>query len=66
MKIFIFKLTKLIDNIKKNMSLFYQTVISIISKPSEKRKDEEILMILAWFINLFKKKAHVFGDVNSG
>lgn len=48
------------------MSNFYQTVISIISKPSEKRKDEEIHMILAWFINLFKKKASVFGEVNSG
>lgn len=48
------------------MSSFYQTVISIISKPSEKRLDDEIDFILNWFINLFKKKTAVFGDVTSG
>lgn len=48
------------------MSSFYQSVISIISKPSDKRKDEEIHMILGWFINLFKKKSAVFGDISSG
>lgn len=48
------------------MSSFYQKVIRIISKASEKREDEELHMILPWFINLFKKKATVFGDVDSG
>ena len=48
------------------MSSFYQSVISIISKPKEKRQDDEIHMILAWFINLFKKKSSLFGDIEPG
>jgi hypothetical protein len=48
------------------MSSFYNLIISIISKPSERREDHEIMMVLGWFINLFKKKSTVFGDINSG
>lgn len=47
------------------MSSFYQSVISIISKAKEKRQAEEITLILAWFINLFKKKSHVFGEIDA-
>jgi signal-transduction protein with cAMP-binding, CBS, and nucleotidyltransferase domain len=47
------------------MSSFYETVISIISKPSEERKDDEINFILKWFVNLFKNKASVFGEIKS-
>ncbi|RNA18663.1 cAMP-dependent kinase regulatory subunit [Brachionus plicatilis] len=45
------------------MSSLYQSIINVISKPSEKRTDDEIRHILAWFLNLFKKKAAVFGDL---
>ena len=48
------------------MSSFYKLIIDIISKNSNNRNDEEINMILTWFINLFKKKSAVFGEVNSG
>ena len=48
------------------MSSLYQSIINVISKPSEKRTDEEIRHILAWFLNLFKKKAAVFGDLEPG
>lgn len=48
------------------MSSFYQTVIGIISKPSEYRQDEEVQLILGWFIDLFRKKSAVFGDIKSG
>ena len=48
------------------MSAIYHTVISIISKPVEKREDAEISSILAWFTNLFRKKATVFGDISQG
>ena len=48
------------------MSSFYQSIVKVISKPSEKRDDEEINMILGWFMNLFKKKAAVFGDIKPG
>ncbi len=47
------------------MSSFYQSVISIISKPQDKRNAEEIHLILAWFVNLFKKKSSVFGDIDA-
>ena len=47
------------------MSSFYQLVISIISKPSELRKEEEIQMILSWFTNLFKKKSTIFAETDS-
>ncbi|CAF0714000.1 unnamed protein product [Brachionus calyciflorus] len=45
------------------MPSFYQTIINVISKPSANRTDEEITFILAWFLNLFKKKSAVFGDI---
>ena len=48
------------------MSSFYQSVISIISKPSENRLDEDIDLILNWFVNLFRKKSAVFGDISAG
>ena len=48
------------------MSSFYQTVISIISKPSENRQDDDVQMILGWFMDLFRKKSAVFGDIKSG
>ena len=60
------KLKKNNDFIINKMSSFYQSVISIISKPKEKRQDDEIHMILAWFINLFKKKSSLFGDIEPG
>jgi hypothetical protein len=47
------------------MSSFYQSIIGIISKPSEKRKDEEIDLILNWFVSLFRKKSAVFGDIST-
>ena len=42
------------------MSSFYQTVIGIISKPSEYRQDEEVQLILGWFIDLFRKMRLLF------
>jgi hypothetical protein len=48
------------------MTTFYDKIIKIISKPSESRENEEILLILAWFLNLFKKKSAVFGDIEPG
>ena len=41
-------------------------MIGIISKPSEYRQDEEVQLILGWFIDLFRKKSAVFGDIKSG
>lgn len=51
---------------KLRMSSFYQSIIRIISKPSEQREDSEVQMILGWFVNLFKKKSAVFGDIKAG
>jgi hypothetical protein len=48
------------------MSSIYQKVLSIISKPIEKRDDDEINSILVWFTNLFRKKSTVFGDISPG
>lgn len=48
------------------MTTLYDKIISVISKPSELRANDEILMILAWFINLFKKRPVVFGDIKPG
>lgn len=47
------------------MSSFYQSIISIISKPQENREADEINLILNWFLNLFKKKSSVFGDIDA-
>jgi hypothetical protein len=48
------------------MALFYQSVISIISRPSERRRHEDIDLVLPWFLNFFKKKSSIFGDIDSG
>lgn len=48
------------------MSSFVENIIAVISKPIENRQDHEIDSILFWFINLFKKKAAVFGDIETG
>ncbi len=45
------------------MTTFYDTIIKVISKPSEQRENEDIHLILTWFLNLFKRKAAVFGDI---
>ena len=42
---------------------FYQTVIRIISKPCDQRKDEEINLILGWFVSLFQKIGEVKPDL---
>jgi hypothetical protein len=47
------------------MSSFYKKIISIISKPPENRNNNEIALILDWFINLFKKKSAVFGEIQA-
>jgi len=47
------------------MSSFYKKIISIISKPPENRNNNEIELILDWFVNLFKKKSAVFGEIQS-
>ena len=51
--------------IRFKMSSFYKKIISIISKPPENRNNNEIELILDWFVNLFKKKSAVFGEIQS-
>jgi hypothetical protein len=48
------------------MACFYQSVISIISRPSTARLDEDIDLILPWFMSFFKKKSTIFGEIDSG
>ncbi len=48
------------------MSSVYERGISIISKPVDKRDDSEINAVLIWFVNLFKRKVAVFGDISNG
>jgi hypothetical protein len=48
------------------MSSVYERGISIISKPIEKRDETEISSVLIWFVNLFKRKVAVFGDISKG
>ena len=48
------------------MSSFYQSLIEIISKPSEDRRDDELQMILSWFLSLFRNRSSVFGDIKPG
>ena len=47
------------------MATFYQTIIQVISKPSESRNEDEINLVLGWFMNLFKKKEAAFGNIKA-
>lgn len=48
------------------MSSFYQSLIEIISKPTEMRQEVELQMIMGWFVSLFRNKSSVFGDIKAG